>query len=61
MTGTVTPIRDGVLDAVLTPDPGPVRRLGGVEEDDMDFIYVAGVLAFLGLSWGLVRLCEKVG
>jgi len=32
-----------------------------VEEDDMDFIYVAGVLGFLALSWGLVRLCEKVG
>jgi len=27
----------------------------------MDFIYGVGVLAFLALSWGLVRLCEKVG
>jgi len=27
----------------------------------MDFIYMAGVLGFLALSWGLVRLCEKVG
>jgi len=27
----------------------------------MDFLYVAGVLAFLALSWGFVRLCEKVG
>jgi len=27
----------------------------------MDFLYVAGVLGFLALSWGLVRLCEKVG
>jgi len=26
----------------------------------MDFLYVVGVLAFLALSWGLVRLCEKV-
>jgi len=28
---------------------------------NVDFVYVAGVLAFLALSWGLVRLCEKVG
>jgi len=27
----------------------------------MDFVYVLGVLAFLALSFGLVRLCEKVG
>jgi len=27
----------------------------------MDFVYVAGVLAFLALTWGLLRLCEKVG
>ena len=26
----------------------------------MDFIYVVGVLAFFALTWGLVRLCEKV-
>jgi len=26
----------------------------------MDFVYVAGVLAFLAASWGLVRLCERV-
>jgi len=26
----------------------------------MDFVYVAGVLAFLAATWGLVRLCEKV-
>jgi hypothetical protein len=32
-----------------------------VEERDMDIVYVAGVLGFLALSWGLVRLCEKVG
>jgi hypothetical protein len=55
------PLRDGVLDAVLTPGPGRGRRLGGAREDVMDFIYVAGVLGFLALSWGLVRLCEKVG
>jgi len=28
---------------------------------ELDLVYVAGVLAFLALSWGLVRLCEKVG
>jgi hypothetical protein len=32
-----------------------------MEVADMDFIYVVGVLVFLALSWGLVRLCEKVG
>jgi hypothetical protein len=26
----------------------------------MDFVYVAGVLAFLAATWGLVRLCERV-
>jgi len=26
----------------------------------MDLVYVAGVLASLALTWGLVRLCEKV-
>jgi phage shock protein PspC (stress-responsive transcriptional regulator) len=26
----------------------------------MDFVYVAGVLAGLAVTWGLVRLCEKV-
>jgi hypothetical protein len=26
----------------------------------MDFVYVAGVLASLVVTWGLVRLCEKV-
>jgi hypothetical protein len=49
------------LDAPLTPRGRPVlsfRRVGG---DGMDFLYVAGVLGFLALSWGLVRLCEKVG
>jgi hypothetical protein len=25
-----------------------------------DSIYVVGVLVFLALTWGLVRLCEKV-
>jgi len=25
-----------------------------------DLIYVVGVVAFLALTWGLVRLCEKV-
>ena len=32
-----------------------------MEVADMDLVYVLGVLACLGLSWGLVRLCEKVG
>jgi len=26
----------------------------------MDLVYVAAVLASLVLTWGLVRLCEKV-
>jgi hypothetical protein len=26
----------------------------------MDIVYVAGVLVFLGVTWGLVRLCERV-
>jgi hypothetical protein len=26
----------------------------------MDFVYLAVVLVFLGLSWGFVRLCEKL-
>jgi hypothetical protein len=26
----------------------------------MDMVYVVGVLVFLGATWGLVRLCEKV-
>jgi len=26
----------------------------------MDFVYVAGVLAFLAASWGLIALCERV-
>jgi hypothetical protein len=25
-----------------------------------DTIYLVGVLAFLALTWGLVRLCDKV-
>jgi hypothetical protein len=25
-----------------------------------DLIYLVGMLAFLALTWGLVRLCEKV-
>ena len=25
-----------------------------------DLIYVVGIVAFLALTWGLVRLCEKV-
>jgi hypothetical protein len=25
-----------------------------------DSIYLVGVLAFLALTWGLVRLCDKV-
>jgi len=25
-----------------------------------DLVYVAGVLGFFALTWGLVRLCEKV-
>jgi len=25
-----------------------------------DTLYVVGVLAFLALTWGLVRLCDKV-
>jgi hypothetical protein len=50
-----------VLDAVLRPRRSGVPSLGGVEVVGMDFIYVAGVLALLALSWGLVCLCEKVG
>jgi len=26
----------------------------------MDLVYLAGVLAFFALTWGLVRLCAKV-
>ena len=41
---------------------GP-RCLGSGPEEvaEMDLAYVAGVVACLALSWGLVRLCEKVG
>ena len=52
------------LDGLLTPRGRPalkVRRIPVPEVTSMDFIYVVGVLAFLALSWGLVRLCEKVG
>jgi hypothetical protein len=45
----------------LTDSRAPVLSLGTVEVTNMDFIYVAGVLGFLAASWGLVRLCEKVG
>jgi hypothetical protein len=31
-----------------------------VRETMIDIVYVLGVLAFLGLSWGLVRLCQEV-
>jgi len=27
----------------------------------MDFVVVLGMLAFFALSWGLVRLCERLG
>jgi len=26
----------------------------------MDFLYILGVYAFFVVTWGLVRLCEKV-
>jgi len=26
----------------------------------MDLIYIASILSFLGLSWGLVKLCERL-
>jgi hypothetical protein len=45
----------------LTTRGRPVLNLRDAEGTNMDFIYVAGVLGFLALSWGLVRLCEKVG
>jgi hypothetical protein len=31
-----------------------------VEDPLMDFVYVAGVLAFLAATWALVALCERV-
>jgi hypothetical protein len=49
------------LDGLLTPRRRSVLKVRRTEETSMDFIYVVGVLAFLALSWGLVRLCEKVG
>jgi hypothetical protein len=34
--------------------------MGASEVDMIDFVYVAGVIGFLALTWGLVRVCEKV-
>lgn len=39
---------------------GPSFRLHLPEVDVTDLIYVVGIVAFLVLTWGLVRLCEKV-
>jgi uncharacterized membrane protein len=34
--------------------------IGESEVAVSDTLYVVGVLAFLALTWGLVRLCDKV-
>jgi hypothetical protein len=50
------------LDVALTPPRRAGRRLVVARRSKtMDILYVAGMLGFVALSWGLVRLCRKVG
>jgi hypothetical protein len=32
----------------------------GTAEEAMDAVYVLGCVAFFALSWGFVKLCERV-
>jgi hypothetical protein len=59
--GTGDAERALILDGRLTAGSRPDPNFGPAEVTNMDIVYVAGVLGFLALSWGLVRLCEKVG
>ena len=37
-----------------------IHRVDGLEASAMDVVYVALTLIFFGLTWALVKLCERV-